>query len=538
MSRRRIPATPEPARGPSPRQILNRLGFGIGPSDELARLARDGLPAWLDAQLAPPPGDDGECLQRLGAAQLRIRYDAGKAPGPEYPAVDENRPLETLQAPIETLWPRTDYKRPMAGSERFRPRAEVAAATLIRAVHSRWSLREVLADFWHNHFNVDASQIVQVAVALPAYDRDVIRAHALGNFREFLEAVATSTAMLYYLNNRSSRAGAANENYARELFELHTFGRGAYLNEFYNRWRDVPGALTGQPKGFIDQDVYEAARAFTGWTVEDGSGLGGSDRLPATGRFAYVDSWHDNYQKRVLATEFDPFRPALEDGRKVLDLVAAHPATARFVSGKLCRRLLGVEPSAALLAAASETWRAALRAPDQIARVVRTIVLSPEFARSADLRVRRPLDLVAALVRGAGMDFVPTEGLVNEMAAAGQRLFGWGAPTGHPEEVDYWLSSNGMRRRWLLVQGLIENRWGNGVVEVRPPTPASTWREAADAWAEHLLGEAPGSTPVGQILAGLRQDGATPFDPGKPAQAAQMRRVLGYLAMGPGFQRG
>jgi uncharacterized protein (DUF1800 family) len=110
------------------------------------------------------------------------------------------------------------------------PWLEVAAATLLRAAHSCWQLREVLCDFWHNHFNVDASRNHMVSAALPAYDRDVIRAHCLGNFRELLEAVATSTAMLVYLNNRSSRAGSANENYARELLELHTLGRGSYLN--------------------------------------------------------------------------------------------------------------------------------------------------------------------------------------------------------------------------------------------------------------------------------------------------------------------
>ena len=224
----------------------------------------------------------------------------------------------------------------------------MAAATLLRAIHSRWQLREVLVDFWHNHFNVNAAGDQAVNVALPAYDR-VIRSHALGNFREFLEAVATSPAMLVYLNNRSSRAGSANENYGRELFELHSLGRDAYLNDLYNRWRDVPGALKGSPAGYIDQDVYEAARAFTGWTIEDGAGLGGGKTLPATGRFTYVEAWHDNYQKRVLATDFDPFQPPLADGRKVLDLIAAHPATARFVCTKLCRRLVSDTPSDARL---------------------------------------------------------------------------------------------------------------------------------------------------------------------------------------------
>ncbi len=194
----------------------------------------------------------------------------------------------------------------MAPQERSFLRTAVACATAIRAVHSRWQLREVLVDFWHNHFNVNAVGENLVAVALPTYDGEVIRRHALGNFREMLEAVAKSAAMQIYLNNRSSRGGAANENFARELFELHTLGRPAYLNALYNRWRDVPGALDGRPQGYIDQDVYEASRSFTGWSIEDGVGIGGGRRLPMTGKFTYVENWHDNYQKSILARDLDP----------------------------------------------------------------------------------------------------------------------------------------------------------------------------------------------------------------------------------------
>lgn len=537
MAKRKPAAVAGGATAPRDELVLGRLAFGPGPADERAQLREMGLRPWLAAQLAPPDGDDPDCRARLEATRLRIRYDAGKAPGPEYPAMDEMRPLATLAAPIDSLWPLVDYKRPMAGVERFRPRAEVAVACLTRAVYSRWPLREVLVDFWHNHFNVDASQMVQVAVALPTYDRDVIRRHALGNFRDFLEAVAGSTAMLYYLNNRSSRAGAANENYARELFELHSFGREHYLNEFYNRWRDVPGALKGQPIGFIDQDVYEAARAFTGWGVEDGSGLGGADRLPLTGRFAYVEGWHDNYQKRVLGAEFDPFQPALADGRKVLDLVADHPATARHVSAKLCRRLVGDGASPALLAAAAERWRSARRAPDQIAQVVELIVLSPDFARSQGARVRRPLELAAAFVRGTGLPFTATEGLVAGLANAGQRLFGWGPPTGHPEETAYWLGSNGMRQRWQLVQGLTENRWGNGTLDPRGlvEAPAHTLGPVTDGIAARLLGAAAGQVGS-KILAGLAVAPERPVDAAKPADANLLRRITAFTAMSAEFQ--
>jgi uncharacterized protein (DUF1800 family) len=315
--------------------MLGRLGYGPKPG-EFEQQLKLGADGWLEEQLAAGAGDDPATASRLSAATLPIKYKADDKN--RWPAVDEARPLSALSKPIEQLWTVFDPKQPRDNQEKGRPRDEVIAATLIRAVYSHNQLREVMAQFWHDHFHVNASAGDQISVGLPAYDRDVIRAHALGNFREMIEAVATSASMQYYLSNHSSRAGSANENYGRELFELHTLGAGVYLNDKYDRWRDVPGALTGRPQGYIDQDVYESARAFTGWTIEDGSRLDGQRSLPLTGKFTYVEKWHDGYQKRVLATEFQPFMPPMADGRQVLDLVSAHPGTAQHIARKLCVR--------------------------------------------------------------------------------------------------------------------------------------------------------------------------------------------------------
>jgi len=244
---------------------LGRAGYGAR-FDEVAQVMSRGFGAWVDEQLAPREDQDQAVHERLARLMLRVRYPAN----PKWPAVDELRPIAYLDKPIEAAWPLIEKRQDMDGAERRRPREEVMAATILRAAHSRWQLREVLVSFWHDHFNVDAWGSEEVSVALPTYDRDVIRRHGLGNFRQFLEAVATSTAMLYYLSNRTSRAGAANENYGRELFELHTLGRGAYLNDRYDRWRQVPGALKGAPEGYIDEDVYESARLH---------GLDGGGRL-------------------------------------------------------------------------------------------------------------------------------------------------------------------------------------------------------------------------------------------------------------------
>ncbi len=511
---------------------LSRAGYGPRPG-EAAEIAVRGFGAWVEQQLYPK--DDPEVETRLTALRLRIKY--GAAPDGAWAAVDEARPLDLLDRPMEALWPLADGKTKMNGAERHRPRDEVVAATLVRAVHSRWQLREVLAGFWHDHFNVDFFQSDTLATTLPVYDRAVIRPHCLGNFRKMLEAVATSTAMLLYLSNRSSRAGAANENYGRELFELHTLGRDAYLNDRYDRWRDVPGAKDGKPQGYIDQDVYEAARAFTGWTIEDGAGVDGKRRLPETGRFTYVESWHDGYQKRVLATEFAPFAAPQADGRQVLDLVAAHPATARHLSAKLVHRLVGEQPDK-LVAAATAEWRKSADAPDQIARVVRLILLSPDFMAAKGRRLRRPLALAAAFARATGIDLAPSEGLVNAIAACGQRLFGWPTPTGLPDEDAAFLGTQAMRGRWALLLGLAENWWGTGLpaapaaLRGTPPTPHT----AVAVWLE-ALGMADRPDVAMAVLTGL---GWPPDQvlglPAAPDTERKLARIAALCAMAPAFQ--
>lgn len=503
--------------------LTNRLGYGPRAEDYKSLLAL-GAKGWLDEQLNPPAGDDPAVAERLAKTQLRIKYDA----------VDQMRPLSSLTQSPEDLWPLLDNNKKLPGPEKGRPRQEVIAATLLRAVYSRYQLREVMAQFWHDHFHVNAFSDDHIAVALPAYDRSVIRKNSLGNFRDMLEGVATSTAMLYYLSNRSSRAGAANENYARELFELHSFGRENYLNDRYDRWREVPGALDGHPEGYIDQDVYEAARAFTGWTVEDGSKIDGGRSLPATGKFTYVENWHDGYQKRVLATEFDPFDKPMADGHKVLDLIAGHPATAQHLARKLCIRLIGPNPPETIVKQAAALWNSTAKAPDQIAQVVRLIALSPEFAQSRGQKVKRPLALMANYVRIMGFDFTPTDGLFNQLSDAGQRLFGAPAPTGIPDDNAAFLGTNAMRHRWQLLFGLAQNWWGNGIPQ--PSMTLAQWGRKigdADEWTALFGGRTDGKAMAAISAAA----GFVPFAPEGGADGERHQAIASALAaMNPDFQ--
>ena len=509
---------------------INRLGYGPR-AEEYDNLVILGTGGWLDEQLNPPAGDDPAVTARLNKTLLRIKYDANDKD--KTPAMDEMRPLSSLIKSQEELWPLLDGQKHISGQEKGRPRMEVIAATLLRSVYSRYQLREVMVQFWHDHFHVNASDD-HISVALPAYDRDVIRKNCLGNFRSMLESVATSTAMLYYLSNHSSRAGAANENYARELFELHSFGREHYLNDRYDRWREVPGALQGHPEGYIDQDVYEAARAFTGWTVEDGSKIDGGRSLPSTGRFTYVENWHDGYQKRVLATEFDPFDKPMADGRKVLDLIANHPATARHMVKKLCLRLIGPDVPDSIVNQAADVWNKQVHAPNQIAQVVHLIATSQEFAQSRGKKVKRPLALMANYVRLMGFDFTPTEGLFNQLSNAGQKLFGAPTPVGIPDDNAFFLGTNAMRNRWQLLSGLAQNVWGNGIPQ--PATTLAQWGRKEDSVGEWAM--LFGGNPDQKILSEISvAAGFVPFAPHGGGEAEKHHAIASALtAMTPDFQ--
>jgi uncharacterized protein (DUF1800 family) len=542
--------------------VLSRLGFGPV-LDEASQLPAKvgGAPltpgsggsntiesSWLaryvDAQLRPPAGDEAHVRERLREARLQIAYEAGKNDeGEAYAARDEQRGLTTLDKALPELWHLTKWHKPMAFAERVRPVQELRAATWVRARHSSYQLREVLADFWHNHFHVNAGgDDIRVSVSLPSYDRDVIRPHCLGNFRELLEAVATAPAMLAYLNNASSKASPANENFARELFELHTLGRERYLNHLYNRWRDVPGATSGAPEGYIDQDVYEAARALTGWTMQDGSwhGMGEGDHLPDGGEFLYFDAWHDPYQKRVLGVEIDPNQPPMSDGRRVLDLVAFHPGTAVHLCTKLCRRLVSDQPPEALVQAAVATWREHERAKDQLARVVRTIVLHPQFLASPAAKAKRPFELAMSFVRAIDAEVNVDDQLFWCTGTMGQTLFDWPAPTGSPDVSRAWLGASQLAARWNLPLMLMADWFRGTRVRLLRHTPESarTPTQIARVWSERLLGEACEGELAKVCLKALAEDADSDAElpVGEGELLSRVQRCVALLAMSPQFQ--
>ena len=476
---------------------LNRLTFGSTPETRAAFV--DPM-VWLETQLAMPV-EDAALDARLAAARLRIAYENGADEnGHNWNAIDELRPLNALNNdPADQLYC-IDWEQGMDYSERTRPAAEVVAASMIRAVHAPAQLREVLAQFWHDHFNVNSQKDEYTAVFFPSYDA-IMRRHAFGNFRELLGEVARSPAMLYYLNNADSRASPANENWARELLELHTLGAGNYLNDLYDDWKSVPGASDGLAQGYLDLDVYEVARAFTGWSIGDGRYVTDSESTPKTGRFHYVETWHDPYQKRILGVEFLPNRGPMEDGDQVMDILAAHPGTARFVTTKLIRRLLTDTPDPAMVDTISAVFLAAMDDPDQIAQVIRAIVAHLNFSATPPSKLRRPFEFMVAMYRATGAEVISTENAFQwQLIRAGWKQHEYGPPTGHPDTADKWTGASSMNRLVDIAFDGHDDWFGVAKIDLQSvAADGEPVEELVDRWAGRL-GAAPGHLAVAMGL--------------------------------------
>lgn len=465
--------------------VLNRLGFGARPGD-IARVQKMGLDAYIDQQLYPERIDDRACDKALAhldtlnmssahllddyygdikrflmmqsmsgnAAEMKMRY-----------GVDIARNAAPATQPVNPFLPQELAKR-----DGMRAIGQMQEAKLIRAIMSQRQLNEVMVDFWTNHFNVDMRKDSCRALK-PADDRDVIRPHIWGRFRDLLGASAHSAAMLVYLNNNDNsvmrdRSNAEktvismylsyklgmraqgvisdkegpNENYGREVMELHTLG--------------VDG-------GYTQRDVEEVARCFTGWSFNAG-----------TGAFEFQANRHDNGQKVVLGHVI-PAGGGIIDGEAVLDILAAHPATAHHVSYELCQRLVCDDPPADLVNRVADVF---LDTDGDLREVVKAIVTSPEFFSPKYYRakIKSPLEYAISAVRATGATLADLPGgtaqrlretveasaamgygdaaahtekrqsLARHVYDMGEPLFAYSAPTGYAENSAEWVNSGAL----------------------------------------------------------------------------------------------
>src|SRR5713226_3855210 len=317
---------------------------------------------------------------------------------------------------------------------------ELQRAALLRAVYSERQLYELMVGFWENHFSIFANKDDD-RYLLTSYDRDTIRPFAMGRFRDLLGATAHSPAMLFYLDNwRSSVArpypatktkpagvdGGLNENYARELMELHTLG--------------VDG-------GYTQKDVQEVARCFSGWTIQ---------KPNEEGLFLYRPGLHDNGEKIVLGHKI-PAGGGIADGERVLDILAAHPSTARFIATKLARRFISDDPPASAIDRAAAVF---LKTDGSIRETLRAIVTSPEFFSAPNYRtkMRSPFEYVAAAMRALNADTDGDRPVLDAISRMGQPLFGRITPDGFADRANQWLSSGAMVVRFNFASALATNQ--------------------------------------------------------------------------------
>jgi uncharacterized protein (DUF1800 family) len=518
---------PAPSAIPLPDElfIFNRMGFGPREGDReafraLAKTPRLRFEKYVDGQLHPESIADGIYERRI----LEMKFETlGKPLGKLWTdhmvaanmLREQFKAAKTVQTPKEMKQDENQLRQ--------QPVRETEAATWLAAVYSKRQLHELLADFWHNHFNVYGWDN-NIAPVFVHYDRDVIRPHIFGNFREMLDATGKSPAMLTYLDNALNQSGNPNENYARELFELHTLGAENYLGT-KDRER-VPGYHTGGPVGYVDGDVYEAARCFTGWRFENGK-----NKAPDTGAFQYFDGWHDRFQKIVLGTRLKEYQSPMKDANDVYDLLANHRGTARAVSRKLCRRLISDDPSSRTVERIAEVFHDERKSKDQLRKVVRAILLTDEFKASRRQKLKRPFEAVASMIRATGAEFTPNEGFQREFARGGQRLFQCRTPDGYPDNHLQWGGASSVLERWRMAN-LIASGTLDGVKIDLTKTPEAlrngdpkAFSLAVNAW---IFGR-PENDAVAREIAHYLESG-----PGKGED--RRRSAVALALMSPDFQ--
>jgi uncharacterized protein (DUF1800 family) len=431
--------------------LLRRATFGPTP-ETLGEATMLHLEGWLEWQLAPQTIDDTFTdglmarypLLGLSSAQLQNQLDDGS-----YDAMNE-----------------------------------LVRATIARQVWSRRQLQEVMVDFWSNHFNVTTPS-GSVWDLKTTEDREVIRPNALGNFSDLLMASAKSPAMLRYLNNDRSRGDRTNENYGRELLELHTVG--------------VDG-------GYTEADVLNSAYIMTGFSIAD------------DGSFLYRPDYHYTGPVTVLGfSSANAAEDGLAVGEEYLRYLATHPATANYLATKLAIRFVADEPPASLIATLAQTY---LDNGTAIAPVLRALFTSPEFWNSLGAKVRRPLEDVVASTRvlgvqpGDGTDGI--QSLYYQARELGMAPLGWNPPDGYPDVASEWVSPMGTLGRWNFHRGITQGWWeelsyGNLPDLLGSPAPA-TYGEAVDRLAQRLLFRAPTDVERATFLTFLEQAADAPAD--------------------------
>lgn len=407
--------------------VVNRFGFGHTPG-QIDEMRRHTLEQWFESQLLPGDTEPQELSWMLGRMEINYLGPYDLRDWKEEPIV-----------------------------------MQMQQAAILRAVYSPWQLRERMVDFWTNHLNIYAKKGLAV-YRKPMDEREVVRKHALGNFRDMIHASSRSTAMLVYLDQQASTKAHPNENYARELLELHTLG--------------VNG-------GYTQQDVMEAARCFTGWSEE-------RRFLKKRGAFRFIDSIHDKGEKTFLGEKI-PAGGGVEDGERVVNLALDHPATGRYLATKLCRYFLGHTDQGSVDALAAAYQERQGDIPSMMRVVFR------EFQKRHEPVVKRPLDYLASSMRAVQASSDAGKEVLRRMEQMGQPLYLWPMPDGYPLETDSWTGS--LLARWNFAHDLAHRSIKGSLVDVNKLTKTT----GSSAIPSVIFGQSDGEliSHFASVIAGL-----------------------------------
>jgi uncharacterized protein (DUF1800 family) len=525
--------------------VLNRLGFGARPGD-VERVKSMGLENYINQQLNPEKISDTVAENKvkdlsvvsMTTAELYEKYpqpgmllrqlQAKGMLGGDLEKDAKNNPQlnpqdEKYRKVLEEYYQQNGLQRPQ------RIMAELQASRILRAVYSERQLQEVMVDFWTNHFNVFAGKGADRWL-LPSYDRDTIRPNAMGKFSQLLLATAQSPAMLFYLDNFQSVSPNANrgramlrqnlqaqqprrginENYARELMELHTLG--------------VDG-------GYTQRDVQEVARCFTGWTILQPRGggaavnamMGEAGRRNA-GTFFFNVRAHDDGEKTVLGHKI-PAGGGMKDGLTVLDILAHHPSTAKFIATKLVRHFVSDTPPPALVDRVAVAFT---KSDGDIRETLKAIFFSNEFNSTEAYRtkIKRPFELVISAIRTLGADTNGGPGTHQWIARMGEPLYGFQTPNGYSDAAETWVTTGGLLERMNFGLALASNR----VQGTRVDLSRMTGREKSK-----LVDELLKMIVDGDISAATRETLMKQIDDTNSNDTAA--KVVGLILGTPEFQR-
>lgn len=492
--------------------VYTRLGYGITPGefDESSWAGLSGgtdaakLTSFVNQQLAG--GIDVDVNARI--------VDAGN--------------FATLNMSLNQLW--VDYRIDELGqTSSSRPIYEMKRLKFTRAAYTLFPLRERIADFWHDHFSIDGDDLYARST-MTSWDRDVIRANMLGNFKDFVLDTAQHPAMLYYLDNYNNSSSEPNENYARELIELHTLGVENYFG--LAQPSEVPTVAVTDTGGawpasgliqqfYVDNDVYEATRCLTGWRVNDFDSAGN------TGEFFYDDDRHDRFSKNVLSSGFSNFQAnqGQSDGDNLIDLVAKHPGTAKHLAGKMARFFISDNPPQTVIDDVADVFYNNREAANQLELVFKALFNHPDFADPShwQSKLKRPFDTVVSAMRACQTDYTirPDDGDSNSfeyrMDDTGHFPFEWQAPDGYPMHSSYWMSSTALIQTWKTVDWVMDERNSDEIyiTPLRERTVAEFENNQAELTPENMLSfwmsEIFDHTPVGGWIGDAVFESIIPF---------------------------